>query len=86
LSQRIDGWIPVSVKKTVPIILSEEARVKAAMSVGKAKSIAIIVNSMNQVNMGIFERVRPGALSQIMETRKLTLPRVTDAARRTIPR
>src|SRR5215467_11438627 len=78
--------MPVEVKKAVPSILSADARVKAAIRVGKAKSMAMMVKSMNHVNMGSFDRVIPGALSQIIETMKLILPRVTDAARRTIPR
>jgi hypothetical protein len=86
LSQSMEGWMLLAVKNTVPRILSVEARTKAAMRVGKAKSMATMVKKMNQVNMGSFASETPGALSQIIEVRKLTLPSVIETARSTIPR
>ena len=73
-------------KKTVPRILSDDSSTKAATRVGKAKSIATTVKSMNQVNIGIFMRLIPFVLSQSIETIMFTLPKVTETASRTRPR
>src|SRR5438132_14197111 len=50
----------------------------AASSDGKAKSIARIVNMKNQVNIGTFDHVMPGALIHATVMRKLTLPTVLE--------
>src|SRR5438477_4040889 len=64
----------------VPKTLSEIRRTRAARSEGKEKSIAIIVNSMNQLNIGILRHVMPGPRCTATVRRMLTLPTVMEVA------
>src|SRR5580693_1086028 len=52
----------------------------AARSDGNEKSIAIIVKSMNQLNMGILRQVMPGPRWTATVSRMFTLPTVMEVA------
>ena len=70
----------VELKKTVPKIRSEVSSNAPAASVGKAKSINVIVISTDQVKMGRRFHVTPFALFLTMVVMKLIEDMVTETA------